>query len=47
MLWDKEAADSWLKDTLEDWAVTGGWSLPFAFVVVVPLLLQAATAALV
>lgn len=40
------AADRWAVEALQDWHVTGSWSVPFVCCVVVPLLWQSATAAL-
>lgn len=42
----RTATDHWAQHMLRDWSVAGGWSLPFVFVVVVPLFLQSATSAL-
>jgi glycosylphosphatidylinositol transamidase len=43
---DSNSSNQWLTETLLDWHVVGTAGVPFTLVVIVPLLLQAATAAL-
>lgn len=40
------SADAWMRDTIRDWAVFGTWTVPFVLIGVVPLGMQASTAAL-
>lgn len=46
MVINDRSADDWLRETLMGYAIEGGWSLGLAVMVVVPLILQSATAAL-
>lgn len=43
---DGEAADAALRTTVRDWRVFGTWTVPFVLVGIVPLGMQASTAAL-
>lgn len=43
---DEAGADSWLRSMLVSLSIEGGWSLGIGMCIVVPLILQAATAAL-
>lgn len=50
VLWrvgEEREADRWVRERMVEWWVVGGWSAPLVMGVAVPLLLQAATAALV
>lgn len=44
---DDVGADSWLRSMLVSLSIEGGWSLGIGMYIVVPLILQAATAALI